>query len=316
MIQIAVIMSTYNGERYLEEQIKSILEQNIADQEDVNLEVFVRDDGSSDKTIEILNHYSGDKVHIYVGCNKGYGRSFIDCLHEAVGFDYYAFSDQDDFWEKEKLKSAIEMLETQKDSSNLPAVYYSNVKVSDENLNVMYITKLECRKQSLESVSMRRSIAGCTMVFNEKLWKEIFRSTVTDALLTQGHDSFIISLCYALGGVVCCNKNAYMCYRQHTNNTAGAPTNIKRRIKKEWKALHHDKQAEVQIAKAILDGWRDEISMETRNVLELLASMGDDWRAKAKILLSSKFSTGDVRLTAIAKIKVLFAQKYSRTEKN
>lgn len=304
-MQIAVIMSTYNGECYLEEQIKSILEQNIADQEDVNLELFVRDDGSSDKTMEILNHYAGDKIHVYAGCNKGYGRSFVDCLHEAVGFDYYAFSDQDDFWEKEKLKKAVDMLEAQKDSANLPAIYYSNVKVSDENLNVMHTTELQCRKQTLESVSMRRSIAGCTMVFNGKLWKEIFRNTVTDNLLAQGHDSFIISLCYALGGVVYCDKNAYIRYWQHTGNTVGAPSNIKKRIKKEWKTLYYDTQAEIKIAKAILDGWYDEISIESRDALELLTSMGGNWNTKTKIFLSSKYTTGDARLTAVEKLKVL-----------
>ena len=302
-MRIAVIMSTYNGEHYLREQIESILNQ-----EAVDLELFIRDDGSSDKTSEIIESYIGDKVHFYQGTNEGYARSFIDCLQMAKNFDYYAFSDQDDFWKKEKLKKAIELLEARLIDDDFPAVYYSNLKVSDAELNVIHITELENRKQTLESVSMRRSIAGCTMVLNSRLWHEIFKNPITENILSQGHDSFIISLCYALGGIVCCDKNAYIHYRQHTSNTAGAPTGIGRRIKKEWKALHHDKQAEVKIARSILEGWGKEITAENKDVLNCIAYMGKDWNAKTRILFSSNFTTGDIRLTIIEKIKVLLTK--------
>ena len=302
-MRIAVIMSTYNGERYLKEQIESILNQ-----EDVELELFIRDDGSSDNTVKILNGYISEKVHVYQGTNKGYGRSFIDCLKIARDFDFYSFSDQDDFWEKEKLKKAVNLLMQKSKGKNLPAVYYSNVKVTDAELNHIRTTKLENRKQTLESVSMRRSIAGCTMVFNKRLWSEIFKGPISEDILSQGHDSFIISLCYALGGIVCCDKNAYICYRQHTSNTAGAPSSIKKRIKKEWKALHHDKLAEIKIASEILAGWGGEISSQNRSILEFISSMGKNWNSKAHIFFSSDFSTGDIRLTLIEKFKVLLAK--------
>lgn len=305
-MRIAVIMSTYNGERYLTEQIESILNQ-----EGVELELFVRDDGSSDNTVDILNSYRVGKIHIYQGANEGYGRSYIDCLRLAEDFDYYSFSDQDDFWEKEKLKKAVDVLTEKVNGKDLPAVYYSNVKVSDAELNLIHKTELENRKQTLGSVSMRRSIAGCTMVFNRSLWKEIFRNQISEDLLLQGHDSFIISLCYALSGIVYCDKNAYICYRQHSCNTAGAPYDLKKRIKKEWKALPYDKQAEIRIARAILDGWGDGMATENKDVLELVASMGNDWLSKAHILFSKDFTTGDIRLTSVEKFKALIVQTVS-----
>lgn len=304
-MRVAVIMSTYNGELYLKEQIESILNQI-----DVDLELFIRDDGSSDNTIQILEEYASDKIHVFQGENVGYGRSFISCLHMASGFDYYAFSDQDDFWEKEKLKRAVDLLVTRSKGDTFPAVYYSNLKVSDEKLNVLYTTKLEDRNQTLEGTSMRRSIAGCTMVFNQKLWEKIVESPIPGESLLLGHDSFIISLCYALGGVVCCDKNAYIYYRQHKSNTAGAPVDVGKRIKKEWKAFQHDKAAEMKIARAILDGWADAIPVENQDVLKLIATMGNDFSSKAHILFSNRFTTGDSRLTLVEKIKVLFAGKF------
>lgn len=291
-MRIAVIMSTYNGERYLREQIESILNQ-----EEVNLELFIKDYGSLDSTIEILNSYVSDKIHVYQGSNKGYCRSFIDCLQLADDFDYYYFNDQDVFWEKEKLKETLYLLTKKLDGRELPAVYYSNVKVSDAELNFM-------RTTALESVSKKRSFVRCRMVFNKRLWTEIFRSPISEEILSQWQNSFIISLCYSLGGIVCCDKNSYIRYRQHTTNTAG----IKKRVKKEWKLLHHDKQAEIKIAREILNGWSDEIPIENKDVLELIVSMENAWSSKAHLLFSRDLTTGDIRLTLAKKTKILLAK--------
>ena len=110
-----------------------------------------------------------------------------------------------------------------------------------------------------------------------------------------------------MDGVVCFDKNAYIYYRQHTANTAGAPNNIKKRIKKEWKAFRRDKKAEAKIAQVILDGWADEISTKNRDVLKLVAALGSNVNSKLRILLSGDFTTGDFRLTLLEKIKILFA---------
>lgn len=306
-MRIAVIMSTYNGEKYLREQIESIL-----DQEDIDIELFIRDDGSSDSTFSILSSYHNDeRIHIYKGTNKGYGKSFIECLWSAKDFDYYSFSDQDDFWEKEKLKEAITLLDKRVKGNDVPAVYYSNVKITDSKLNIISTTTLENRNNSLESVFMRRSIAGCTMVLNHKLWNEIFKGAVSDEILSQGYDSFIISLCYALGGTVCFDKNAYIRYRQHDGNTVGVPYSIKNRIRKELKSFKQDRSAEALIAKEILKGWGDDISLENKDVLNCIATMTDDWRSRTHILLSGNFNTSNTELTLLEKIKDLVVENYA-----
>ena len=95
-------MSTYNGEKYIREQLDSILAQ-----ENVDVSILIRDDGSKDATLSILDEYSKrDNLSYYVDSrNLGACNSFIDLIwHVSLDYDYYALSDQDDFWLKDKFK--------------------------------------------------------------------------------------------------------------------------------------------------------------------------------------------------------------------
>ena len=107
---VAVLMSTYNGENYISEQIESILSQK-----DVNIKLYIRDDGSEDKTLSILKQYSVlDNVKLVVdGENIGPGNSFMRLLYTYAGLEgveFFAFSDQDDIWFSNKIAIAIETL--------------------------------------------------------------------------------------------------------------------------------------------------------------------------------------------------------------
>lgn len=127
MYKVAILMSTYNGSRYLSEQIDSILCQEGAD-----VTLYIRDDGSSDQTIDIIKKYAKKYQNIILttGQNVGVGNSFMQLVYDCPDdFDYYAFSDQDDIWLKEKLKVAIDNIK-QKDT---PTLYASNQMLVDEN---------------------------------------------------------------------------------------------------------------------------------------------------------------------------------------
>lgn len=300
-MRVAVILSAYNGEKYIRQQIDSIL-----DQTNVDLELFIRDDGSHDMTVPIVREYEAkyNIVHVREGINLGFRQSFIQELLYHKGFDYYAFSDQDDFWEKEKLRSACTVIET-KSSPWIPTVYYSNLNIADENLHIYRHTDLEKRKHSLASSIMRRSIAGCTMVLNKAMWEKIAENQISDQMLRRGHDSFIISLCYAIGGCVLCDERAYIRYRQHQDNTSGGMNGPLQRIKKEWTALLRKKGQESEMARAIMDSWSGEIEAQAKQTLELVADYKHNPSAKLKMLFSREFSTGDYRLTALGKFKIL-----------
>lgn len=300
-MRVAVIMSTYNGEKYIKEQIDSILRQT-----GIEVELFIRDDGSEDETVDIIKKYEKqqDNVHIEVGTNIGFRQSFMQRLLGVEGFEFYAFSDQDDFWEKDKLHQGC--LKLQEIKSNIPAVYYSNLKVADENLNVYRTTKLQKRKQSLESLTMRRSIAGCTMIFNKCLWQKIANVGITNNMLKRGHDSFIMSLCYAIGGTVVCDTNAYIIYRQHSLNTSGSSHGVVQRVKKEWNGLMKKKGNEPIIARSLLKNWGKEIKPEEEKILQLVASSDASFLSRVKIFFSRRFVTGNLILTIAGKLKALF----------
>lgn len=123
---IAVIMSTYNGEKYLREQLDSILNQK-----DVNLDLYVRDDGSVDGTAEILNQYSKryPQVHVELAANAGVGNSFMNCLYSVPGeYQYYGFADQDDIWLQDKCIAGISALKR-----TGKALYSSNQECVDSD---------------------------------------------------------------------------------------------------------------------------------------------------------------------------------------
>ena len=101
MEKIQVLMSTYNGEKYLKEQIESILNQ-----EKVEVNILIRDDGSCDKTLKIIKELSKNpKISYYEGKNIGPAKSFMDLVNKSGDkFNYYAFADQDDIWMPNKTK--------------------------------------------------------------------------------------------------------------------------------------------------------------------------------------------------------------------
>ena len=127
---VCVLMSTYNGEKYIKEQLDSILSQV-----GVELSVLIRDDGSSDSTLSIIKDYAEQNKNIkyYVGENIKPAQSFIDLIFNSPDADYYALSDQDDVWDKDKLKCAIDLL--QATNPDKPAMYHSNLRIVDGDLN-------------------------------------------------------------------------------------------------------------------------------------------------------------------------------------
>ena len=165
MKSVLVVMSAYNGEKYIQEQIDSILAQ-----ENVQVKLIIRDDGSVDNTLDIIkkNSANHNNVEYIAGENIGYKRSFYNTLTDSPDtYDYYAFSDQDDVWDKSKLIRAVEMLENE---SNDIKMYASALRVVDQNLNFTEINNYDKLKISYGSAMSRQRIAGCTMVFNKKLF--------------------------------------------------------------------------------------------------------------------------------------------------
>lgn len=130
MKRINVLISTYNGASYIEEQITSIETQTYP-----NIHIYVRDDGSTDSTPNILADMEvAGRITLLSGPNLGFGRSFMTLLSETPTGDYWAFCDQDDVWLPDKLKWAVEWLDTQ--DPTIPAMFHSAYYLTDEELHV------------------------------------------------------------------------------------------------------------------------------------------------------------------------------------
>ena len=216
--KVDVLLATHNGEKYIKEQIDSILNQTYP-----NIQLFISDDASTDKTREILKQYEqNDKVKIfYQEKNLGYIRNF-EFLLEKVESDLYMLSDQDDVWKKEKIEKSVEKLENE----NLDLVF-GDLEVVDENLNTIYDSfdkymkltrKIEKCLDSYKLQYLYNCVTGCTVLSKKQLLDKILPLPKNSKYMV--HD-YWIGLMVALNGKVGYLKETYIRYRQHGDNQVG-----------------------------------------------------------------------------------------------
>lgn len=222
MKRVLILLSTYNGEKYIKEQLDSILRQK-----DVYVELLVRDDGSTDRTSVILSNYNRyNNFSWYQGENIGVGASFMELVKKCKYADYYAFADQDDIWLEDKLRRGIDILLKEDDSQ--PLLYASNQMLIDEAGNFIGKRYNFCPNLDFKNIVLNNELAGCTMIFNNTL-VELLRNTCPEMSFfsVRIHDAWI-SIVASLYGKILWDNEAYIFYRQHEGNVVGA-------VEREWK---------------------------------------------------------------------------------
>ena len=277
---IAVMLSSYNGELYIEEQINSIL-----DQTGVDVFLYVRDDGSSDKTIQILQKYKAlGNVSIGIGRHVGVGNSFMEILCSIPdAYDYYAFSDQDDIWESDKLSTAVRYLS---DESGC-ALYASNLELVDAENNsvgMKYDTDMK-DDWSLLSVILNGRCYGCTQVFNKELFLLVRSRQPSDKFLkTRLHDTWI-SVSAAAAGKIIFDMDSHIRYRRHGNNY----TKLNAGRSDIWKGrfsnlIHEEKRnPRSKTAKETVSCYPEYVEIDDeRDMIYILA---DPWKISNRIAL-------------------------------
>ena len=236
MSSVAILVSTYNGEKYLREQLDSILAQS-----GVTVEVFVRDDGSSDNTKDILTEYEKSLKNFHVAfCeNVGVGNSFMNLLYSVPDtFDYYAFADQDDIWEENKIAEAIRILE---ESGKM--LYASNQECVDKDgvsLGLRYEKNCKIHHTPL-SILSKNMLAGCTMVFSNRFYKILSDTThhpSADLLHNRIHDVWLAMIASLYDGIIY-DERSFIQYRQHENNVVGAKSSFRKRLKEKYRKVFH-----------------------------------------------------------------------------
>ncbi|HEL2459968.1 glycosyltransferase family 2 protein [Streptococcus suis] len=230
-MKVNILMSTYNGQQFLAEQIRSIQEQAYTD-----WTLFIRDDGSSDNTKEILKDFErqDSRIHL-IDSDKSDNLGVIKSFHKLVNHDradYYFFSDQDDVWLPNKLELSLN--EAQNYPANLPLMVYMDLKVVNQDLEIMTesMVKSQSHHANTELVQelTENTVTGGVAMINHTLaemWQE------TDDILM--HDWYLALLASAFGNLVFIDQPGEL-YRQHSDNVLGART-LSKRFKK-WIRPH------------------------------------------------------------------------------
>jgi glycosyltransferase involved in cell wall biosynthesis len=218
-MSVRIVMSCYNGEQFLLEQLVSI-----RDQLGPSVSLIARDDGSTDSTPQLLERFREEnpdlKMEIVRGANLGAANSFMAGLELAGDFEHYAFADQDDLWRKDKLARAVDKLAVS-DRSNRPALYYSNVCYTDADLQPLGRSDF-CGPQTLERALFENRAVGCTIVLNHAARSLVLESWNADSQSFPGlmHDWWASLVVTALGTTVF-DDDAPIRYRQHAKNEIG-----------------------------------------------------------------------------------------------
>ena len=238
MSKIVVLLSTYNGEKYLREQIDSILNQTGSK----DISIFVRDDGSTDNTVNILQEYRNKGLlNFYCGKNIGFVRSFFDLLFNAPNADFYAFADQDDYWLPNKIEFGISKIK----NFNKPALFCHKKKIVDEKLNYIGFDDISPKKDILYNFLFHNAVSGCTILFNKKLYdKLILYSKLIETCKNKFlfHDELIYKTALFLGEVIY-SKEELMLYRQHFDNCIGSRKEKNFLLKPDFATFGGEKKA-------------------------------------------------------------------------
>lgn len=283
-------MSTYNGEKYIREQLDSLLNQDLKPDK-----IIIRDDGSHDDTVNILEEYCSDHSFItyYCGSNKGPGKSFWDLIKNCEEADYYALCDQDDVWFKDKLSCAVKALESEDNS--IPLLYCSRYTLTDEELN-----PIDSDVSSLYDFSdfqhslIYHTAPGCTFVFNNEARKRVLEYNPDEEYFVI-HDAIIHKVVTMFGKMIL-DKTSHIYYRQHGDNQIGMTAN---KLKEFTGRIQRFLTGNIRnyrknTAKSLLKVYGSKCSTERKELLNIVANYTNDKELKKKLLNDKGFRSNTV----------------------
>lgn len=290
MKDLLVLLSTYNGETFLREQLDSILNQTIP------VDILIRDDGSSDQTLGILEEYAKkyQNLQYVIGENVGVVSSYIALLKMAEDYTYYAFSDQDDIWFPDKLEIARNQLMTMDQTK--PCLYGSCSLLVDNDMEGKQITQINRRGITFYNVMIQNLMPGHAQVFNRKL-RELVLQNQTDFQKVVVHDYWLAFLCIAFGNVYFDNTY-HTYYRQHEDNAIGYGHGPKGWVLERLKRIQNQAAKDITRQNQLFYNiFKDKIAKEYRIELALFLNSQKNiftrtrYLRKAKVYRQKRFET-------------------------
>ena len=267
---VSIILGYYNGNKYLKEQIQSILRQSHQ-----NFDIFISDDHSSvapDMNILGLTTEEAKKVHITTQANNlGFCKNFLITLAKVdKPSDYFAFSDQDDLWHPDKIENALKLLSQHPEDK--PAVYCSRTNISDETGHtVLGMSPLFKKTPSFSNALVQSIAGGNTMVFNRAARDIIVRSTTNTQVVS--HDWWCYQIITGTGGVVLYDTNPSLNYRQHQENLVGSNDSWFARLTRVRYLWEGKLRTWNDINLTALVKNRDQLTLDNQHLLDLFITM-------------------------------------------
>ena len=301
MCSVVVLLSSYNGARYINEQLDSLLKQ-----EGVDIKIIIRDDGSSDDTKELLSRIGDKRIECHFCENVGVRKSFLELLRlgkEAGDAKYFAFCDQDDVWLPDKLVTAVKALDA------LDAdLYYSSFTTVDSNLNVIQENVQHHSPDRLGAALVNLAVTGCTMVFSRRLLDAATEYTPARIMM---HDSWLYKIALALDYTVVYDPVAHIYYRQHANNVIGDHNSIvkkwRNRYRRWFRDVTNDRYCE---AEELYKGYSPIMSQTQLSILSPVICYRDkSFLQRLKIAFNPAYKTGKIIVDISFKLSIL-AKKY------
>jgi glycosyltransferase involved in cell wall biosynthesis len=265
MASVAILLCTLNGARFISAQLSSLARQQFD-----NWRLIVSDDGSTDETLSLLWKYQHENRAVSVSVRNGPGRGAVRnflglACDPAISADYFAFSDQDDVWETDKLSRAIAWL--QSIPAQKPALYCSRVRLIDEFDRDCGLSPLFSLKPSFRNALVQSIAGGNTMVFNDAA-RDLLASCGGDVDVPM-HDWWTYLLVTGAGGEVRYDLHPSIRYRSHAHNVVGANVGWRNRIRRlqMLKAGDFEHWSELNIA--ALERFGSRMTPENRSVFDL-----------------------------------------------
>lgn len=284
MANVLILMTTYNGEKYVREMVDSILCQDYAD-----WHLILSDDASRDHTAEILAEYAEkmpDRItHYRSGLHFGNAQDhFMHLLKQFHDVPYIMFCDQDDIWHGDKIRKTLEKMKQIEEDPAIPAMVHTDLRVVDQDLKEIAPSfcrhsNLDGDRMALNQLLVQNVVTGCTMMLNRALAELACRDCKEDTVLM--HDWWIALLAAAFGrtGFL---PEATIDYRQHRNNSVGAKNvrSVGYLLERLWShQMRRSLEDAALQAQALLECYADVFSREEQ------AMLGDFAGTKGKSVL-------------------------------
>lgn len=299
-MKIAIFMSTYNGEKYINQQLESIFNQNVC----ANIELYIRDDGSTDRTIDIIRKWKEQfNITLFIKNNVGPAQSFWELFSmKDIKADFYAFADQDDLWDSNKLQIGINSLKNEK----IEALWCSNCRIIDQNGKVL---NDEMNKNTPDFNIISQFVCGttqgCAMLFNDQLRNYILSKKTNKIPM---HDFVIMTYAIAKGKVIY-EKCPTFGYRVHNNNVVAKEGKnvLKHAIDSlnRWFSKEHKNELSLYAEEFLINN-EEYLDNLTRQYLNGLISSKGSMISRIKIVFNVNTRSQNKKAERSFKIRMLF----------